>query len=731
MLNECYDLLQALKTAGIELPSYQQGVVTPGKGTGPCLRVRLQQDSSISSIEALSDEEWSGLWTIMDGNQNSRPVVRLNVPLLQIPLEDSWWNSIGYTDKQKRENIPEIDKMNALKIALDKPDWSQLFTIPSGDENRGGKKTPAEKASDLWTRVQDKTKELSASLSSANSLVDVQSVFERFGKLPDLQGFSALLRSTIKAKIESGNLPIDLVETLLVGKLKRNEGKWEASEVKVQFAFDSINGTIYRKKTRTAMETALEAQNSSTAESNLPSESIVRCAYGSEGPLQNSAFPNPRLPIVAEKGIPLVSMFSEAPANTRYGLTDSTIVPVGQMLASQIAKALRWATSDEREGKTWRGVASGIFYKSREQRDLLITYVNGKPEINAAIADFFGEDQDSVNKQFEVDSEIVCDALSAIARELPSSILRVLLLRQVSPGQVQVVFSRALDLLRIVEGARLWNMGAVNLPPIFVPLPIEKGKAPEEGCPKSPYPDQIVRLLSRQWIREGAKKDKQEPFMPVTGPSLGSVINLLIRDPSKYESVVYDLLRRSLIQVGPLLGGLAGAIRTNEKKRTDQYTLENRYQALTTCSTIGLLLHALNSRKEDYMQNSVFAIGKMLALSDDIHRSYCEVVRDGSIPPSLLGNSLLSTAMENPTRAVAVLGDRLKIYIGWAKTAKEPQGTDKDAVKKQIAIRTARKRVDQYGPIAKLVADLGLPAKMDDVAKAHLMLGYLASTKEN
>jgi len=56
MLNEAYDLLQALRKACIELPSYQQGVVTPGKGTGPCLRVLLQQNSSITSIEALTDE---------------------------------------------------------------------------------------------------------------------------------------------------------------------------------------------------------------------------------------------------------------------------------------------------------------------------------------------------------------------------------------------------------------------------------------------------------------------------------------------------------------------------------------------------------------------------------------------------------------------------------------------------------------------------------------------------
>jgi hypothetical protein len=49
-----------------------------------------------------------------------------------------------------------------------------------------------------------------------------------------------------------------------------------------------------------------------------------------------------------------------------------------------------------------------------------------------SMADFFGTDQDSLNKQFEVDSKTVCDALNAVVRELPSSVLRVFVIRQVS-----------------------------------------------------------------------------------------------------------------------------------------------------------------------------------------------------------------------------------------------------------------------------------------------------------
>jgi hypothetical protein len=347
MLNECYNLLQALKTAGIELPSYQQSIVSPGKTQVPACELRLRQDSSISSIEALTEEEWSGLWTIMDGNQNSRPVVRLTVPLLNVPIEDSWWTSIGYADSEKRVTVSDIDKLNALKTALDNQAWFQSFSMTSGNKDLR-EKTQAQKASDLWARVKDKSKEISILLTNYNELENVRCVFERIAMLPDLHKFSTHLKLAISEELETGNIPIEILEAFLVGKLKRaKNNEWERSAIKLQLAFDVEIGTIYRKKTKTTMEAALEFWQNNQQGNSSANGSFSKCAFGSNGLLVMDRFPNPRIPIVGEKGMPLMSMFSDAPANTRYGLTDSAIVPVGQSLASQMAKALRWITSDD------------------------------------------------------------------------------------------------------------------------------------------------------------------------------------------------------------------------------------------------------------------------------------------------------------------------------------------------------------------------------------------------
>jgi len=700
MLNEAYDLLKALENAGAELPLVHPRIRYPVTGSTNRLWVRLDSHCSFSGIHVPTNDEWSSVWTMIRTSDPGFPVWRIHEPLYAVDYDSPLWEQLSVSQQD-------------IRLSLLKELLSENISSPSTIKELS---TVCRKAKELETYFRDKP---------------LGEMSMRFLTIADdpVQFLKELANKCLEAIIRGEVSEVDTVKLLFVGNPPKPNGTRD--DIQIQLAFDiaeSSSLSIYTQANRLDVMARLPKSPAKKDKQNRSDQTF--CMYTRLPDVQESAFPSATLKIVSPRGIPIFSMKRETPTNWRYGKSGSELISVSSSVALKMTAALHWVCDESRRGKTWRGVSSGIFNKSREQRDLFIAYVDGEPQIGAPIADFFGADQDSVNKHFEVDSKAVCDALSAIAREFPSSKLQVFVLRQVSQGQVQVVLSRTLNPMQIITGSKLWNEGAGNLPPISIPLPKEKGKAPEDSRPMAPYPDQIVRLLSRQWIREGAKKDKQEPFTPVAGPSLGSVIDLLVREPGKFENIAHDLLRRCLVQIGPLLEGLIGAIRTNKKENYEQYPMGNRYPALIACSTIGLVLHALNSRKEDYMQDSVFLVGKMLALADDIHRSYCEVVRGGSLPPSLLGNSLLSTAMENPTRAVAVLGDRLKIYIGWVKTAKEPQGTDKAAEESLIAIRTARNRRAQYEAFVESVHDQGLPTKMDDVAKAHLLLGYLASTKE-
>lgn len=117
---------------------------------------------------------------------------------------------------------------------------------------------------------------------------------------------------------------------------------------------------------------------------------------------------------------------------------------------------------------------------------------------------------------------------------------------------------------------------------------------------------------------------------------------------------------------GLLFVGIAGADHWGEIR---EYSTEARKTALTGISVLSIVLYKLGIKKEVYMKNAAFGIGRMLALADKLHEQYCKHVRKSEIPPQLIGNALMHTALDNPTRGLALLSERLLIYQAWATKA--------------------------------------------------------------
>ena len=111
-------------------------------------------------------------------------------------------------------------------------------------------------------------------------------------------------------------------------------------------------------------------------------------------------------------------------------------------------------------------------------------------------------------------------------------------------------------------------------------------------------------------------------------------------------------------------------------------------------------------------------------MMDELHKRYCEVVRDGDIPNALIGNGLLGRASESPARALEELSERSRIYIGWARSAAvDPKKPDEI----RIAVDSARKLLRLAQPLCEtLHADESLEKELTPVQKAHLFLGYLS-----
>lgn len=670
MLSESFTLLKALEKASIDLPVVHHRIKDVAKSGGPCLRIRLSANGNVKDVDEITDEEYTNLWFIKATSDAGFPVVRINEPI--------------------------VAKDSGTRVHKDgKP----------------------------WAGARAKAEEVMKATKDVNTNNIVTSFVKHFLQATeDPQDLLNEIENIASDKFKDKRISKKLFEALINGK---HDSKKNKIVTKCQLAFDVDGiGTIYTSQIRQQVSHILPiAAKKPKDKQNQISKC---CAYTkSKGDLQTSSFPMIPLPIIGKKGFPLVSMFSAAPCNTRYGLTDSAIVPVKQLLASKIFCALRYITSESKRGKTWRGIARGDYRKQGkkkiEKKDLLIVYVDGKPDITSNVADYFGTDQDSVVKQFETDAKTICDTLDGIAKTIPASKLNLFVLRDVSPGQVQVVMSSSFTIKNFIEYAERWQHAFKdNLPEIDLILPPNK-KDEKAIIAKPPvlYPEETVKVLSRKYICQGL--DRRE-FKSVT---FGEVLDFMFRVEGKWEDVSRKILSLVLYNYIPLLTGIFGAKHSGKKDRFQKYSPQFRKDALRAISILGLTLDANNRTKEVYMKDAAFKIGGFLALADILHKNYCIVVRNNSFPPSLIGNAMMSHTFDNPRLAIADIADRMRVYTGWAKTAKVP---DEEGEKK-IAVLQAKKILIHYEPLAESLHQLSLPDRCNDEMKAEILLGYLASTK--
>ncbi|TAJ76309.1 hypothetical protein EPO44_21535 [bacterium] len=354
-------------------------------------------------------------------------------------------------------------------------------------------------------------------------------------------------------------------------------------------------------------------------------------------------------------------------------------------------------------------MASGKFDGSgrqkRERLDLLVVYVEGQPVISANVADLFGTDARLLQKKFAVDAEAICKALESIAEKEPESRMKLFLIRKVDKEKKQVVLSESPTVKEILDGARWWRLAAANVPESMLSIPARPGDNAIRVEDHVPYPDQVVRLLSEQWVKNG-----KGPPTPVQGIGLGHVLDLMLRKQGKWEPVAHHMLDLTMRRLSPLLLGVFGA-----RHRTDlsDWIEPSLKTALRAMNTLGILLYAIGRRKEAYMSGTAYLVGRLLSLADTLHREYKRVHRD-KLPPQLIGNALMAAAADNPTDAIDRLRERIMIYKAWAD-----KGDDGD-------YREAKVAVEEIGDVCKRLLDLELPMQTDQAFRAELFLGYMA-----
>lgn len=708
MLAELLQLSRNLKLQGVPVGLVHRDYRPPGRYPSE-IRALISLDGTVSDLDSLSPDDMGGLWTLvaLERKRKFFPAIRPPKPLITLDLEDTRWS------------------------ALKEP--SSDFLLSLIDEQRGHFADCVLQCDGQADRILQWPEEDNVSLARLQGFARA---FKEFSRTPSRT--TELLINAIRDRLgrPSSVKLRQALGTLLVGTRKEAKGKKAQVEYKVQVlldlkAPDDLGFTIYHPRIQRIVLEQLIAEDGI--------DSVLK-----------EPFPAWSRPPLISMPIAPFSKFSDARCNFRYGKADEQGFVVTTSTAQQLVAALKTVTSDEFLGKTWHPLHTGMIEQKKNRKvkacDILIAYpswdiqtlstvdIIASPKLNTT-----PKEKIRAAKRFGEMAEPLLTSMKQ--RQTSSSIpdyLTILLIRQISNGQIQLAYSAQSTLSDSITAIEAWNESEDNLPPqLRVPLPVGESRNEYRLLkPRLLFPEDISYLLSRQWIRDGSE------CTLLHGPAIGVVLDLFLRRSGVWRQCAEDLLEMTLARAAPLLIAAGNVLHRDGAPNWGHWRAfgpggaskgkrDPRYDTASVLSLLGTLLFALNSDRRRYMNEKAFLVGKLLTMADELHRCYCIVVRDGDIPPSLLGNGLVSRASDSPASALADLLDRSRIYIGWAKTAptpsRKPKENDDDYKQRKEAVNSAREVLRYMQPLADdLRREDSLKQELTTEEKAHLLLGYLS-----
>jgi len=694
MLNEGYTLYKSLERCGIKLTKRHPDIKEPGKKDG--LIVALNKEGKVDRIEYRNRDDVSKLWTTREGNHNSFPILKLQRPIWKVGKTDKLrenLNNLKKDETEKRKLLSDVDL--ELNITIKEVNW--------------------------WKSLLERVNKLRPFFETNNS------TFKALAELMDrflLTKFDNFIRDFLVKLLRPHNdIPYPLLENILIGNRWDNKKKEYIAEVPLILDVSEWENFSIRvaspKFENFVSECLFKMQDDSTNKNDNEGLSAIS---GQVTTLEDDKFPNPKLPVIGNTY--LFSVNDQTPCQTRYKKTSTEIIPIGRKEANAIQDSLNWITENSREGKTWYPVP-GIM----DKRDLLIAYIENKPDINVNKAYLLGgvSQNDFSEGHYEATAKVVIDALKGRKIVKANDIIRIFVLRKADPGRTQVSLQRVHSISELMKADEQWREAAKNFPPFSLPFfkkEIERKTANQPNISESisnflnnnesntiflspwcPYPADLVQLTQKQWIRFGQGKSA------VPAVSLGDVYEVFFDLQNKQNHLTEGLLNLTLQRIQSLLIGLGNADHKNEI--TIFYT-DTRFTVLKAITILSIYLYKIGIKKENYMKDTFFYIGKFLSLIDTLHYEYCKNVRDGSIPPQLLGNAHLQIALDNPVSALDILSRRIGVYQAWTKKEKVEQA------------KLGRWAVRELGEVSGLLAEKTLPTTTTSTERVQILLGYLA-----
>lgn len=714
MLNELYVLQRGLSSSGIEIVPRHADVSSPGRTDA--LQLRLDPTGAPAEVAALGRDRVAGLWTLRNGKHNSFPYVQLKQPLLAVPSSDAWRKAQG----ERWKGLPPAGRRQCLLELV---------------RNHG--LAPGACGPLVSKGLRGSLKERHDALNGLQELhAAVPAVITRALLISDEPKFAQALLALLLGGLNQGDNDIsEAAQALLTGRIV--QGKLTGCPLWLDVLCGEFQRDVADPRHAMAISRALSGGGRSSGQG-------VCLLSGIEAPLHEGNFPQPTVPVLGQ--LYLFSKNSDAPAAHRYGLADVAGLPLDAALPQMLAGALDAVTKVEQKNKTWRDVPGD----KPKAYDLLVAFVNDVPAapVAALIADdeeFDPSEEETghLNEEertsgatgaargtFLTRAERVVDTVKGkVGTDFRDTPVSVLVLRKVDIGNAKAILHRALTVGRLWDAAVAWGEALGNLPS-WLRMPVPRRKRVERRLPPALAPLQLPQATRAMFIRGGSERAGREPVGITAADALG-----LFLDDAGTEQIAHATLRTVLDRQNVLLAGVAQALRRDQAKDGSKASQDfDRDAALRAVSLLGLLLAKTGRNREAYMSSAAFQLGQVLAAADVIHAGYCAAVRGGQTPPTLLGNSMLVLAQDDPARALALLGKRWAPYLAWVRAQADWDEADRltrsgkpGDEAKGWAIKSALADASRVKGVAEaLGSNVPSAAKTDDRFRAELLLGYVA-----
>jgi hypothetical protein len=680
MLNELRDLSQSLIASGAELTDWHSNFVKcPKSGITCFIYITNEMDISISFSEPNFDVRTIRKWEKANGC--SFPA--FNVPPLFRSTDDELIKEINDLKKiLQKGKLIEFAKVNKFVssciINWDKTALTKINLCLSR----------------AIVEIEDQLGDIPLEYSAIHKL------FERVKKL-DAKEFHQRLKQQILQRLkESTNA--SLIDILFqTGKAsKQFQLVFEINDWVAIGASYPVNHPVVQ---RWMNDRFMHFSDKKRTAGDIEKDAFNDSAIGWEEKL-----PSVRMSILGN--VILRAMSSESPCQNRYGMVDAFSFPIGASIRQEMKGSLEWLSDETRKRKTWIDLTKKV-----DNATILFAYSTQKPETEPELAGLMGGVEEATadpdGATFSAIASRVTRTLRGISTGASVNEVRIFVLAK-RPGdaRTKVIISKRYATDHTIKSAEQWQKGCRNIPNIKIRQ--FEGKIPVWKECSVPFPAEVVWCLNTTWRRHGTYAERVYGFLT------NDALSLLLEEGKE----VIRLSRRAIDAIVRNCSSLILAI-GQENAFGKVFRINKKYekQALLLPSILGLLLYKNGIEKGGFMNSPAYLVGRFLSLADDLHLKYCQHVRKGSIPPQLVGNALMPTALEMPEKALSMLSQRILPYQAWAKTLSDNE-QDVGLVKYFLK---------QIGEISSRLREAGLSPTCSDTDKAQMLLGYLARSENN